>query len=331
MLLAGDIGGTKTILALFSAESGSNTPKALQSFPSNGYPNLEAMIEEFLQAHPAVVEAACFAVAGPVFNNKAKITNLSWAVDAENLSSTFGWRSVNIINDLESVAYAVPNLLPEDVYTLSEGKPVANGNISVIAPGTGLGEAYLTYSNGRYEAHASEGSHTSFGPLNAIEMDLLRYVREELGYEHVSYERVCSGALGIPNLYSFFKNSQALNEPAWLADKLAASEDPTPVIMEAALDKKNPCELCQQVLELFISILGAEAGNQALKIMATGGIYLGGGIPPRILSELKKPVLLNALRNHGRFKEMLTDVPVRVILNPQAGLIGAAAFGFDHS
>lgn len=199
-----------------------------------------------------------------------------------------------------------------------------------MAPGTGLGEAFLTSSDGRYEAHASEGSHASFAPMDSLQIDLLRFLLEKKGFDHVSFERVCSGGLGIPNLYAYLRETCYAEEPAWLAEKLASSDDPTPVILAAALDKETPCRLCQATLDLFISILGAEAGNQALKVMATSGIYLGGGIPPRILSELQKPVFLESLRKKGRFQAMLTNIPVHVILNSQAGLIGAAAFGFDH-
>lgn len=330
MLLAGDIGGTKTVLALFSAEQGPNMPLTRKTFASAGYQSLEAMIREFLQMIDVEIETACLAVAGPVFSNRAQITNLSWVVDAESVRSTFGWGSVRLMNDLEAVAYAVPILEASDIFTLSSGNPVQGGNISVLAPGTGLGEAFLTTSDGRYVAHASEGSHTSFAPLDELQMGLLRFLQDRMSFDHVSYERVCSGGLGIPNLYRYLKETGFAEEPKWLSEKLVGSDDPTPVIIAAALDHETPCPLCQSTLDLFISILGAEAGNHALKIMATGGIYLGGGIPPRILSELQKPAFLNALRRKGRFQTMLTDFPVNVILNAQAGLIGAAAFGFDH-
>ncbi|MCB9135452.1 MAG: glucokinase [Anaerolineales bacterium] len=330
MLLAGDIGGTKTVLSLFSADKGPHTPLAQKTFSSTHYPSLERMIREFTQTVAAPIENACFAVAGPVFAGRAQITNLPWIIDAAQLQSAFGWSSVFLINDLEAVAYAIPILEPSDVHTLSAGNPAPGGNLSVVAPGTGLGEAYLTCVDGRYLAHASEGSHTSFAPLNALEIGLLQYLFEK-GFEHVSYERVCSGGLGIPLLYADLKDTGYAEEPAWLTERLAASEDPTPIIMATALDQATSCILCQATLDLFVAILGSECGNHALKIMATGGIYLGGGIPPRILSKLEEPAFLNALRHKGRFKAMLSNFPVKVILNAQAGLIGAAAFGFDHS
>jgi glucokinase len=329
MLLAGDIGGTKTVLAVFSLEQGPNTPLVQKTYPSASYPTLEAMVQEFLEAVNLTVESACFGVAGPVFAGRAHITNLPWVIDTECLLSTFGWRRVHLINDLEAVAYAIPILKTEDVYALSAGSPVPGGNLSVLAPGTGLGEAYVTVENGHFVAHACEGSHASFAPTDALQIGLLRYLWKQ-GYEHVSVERVCSGALGIPNLYAYLKDSGYAEEPAWLADALASCDDPTPVIMSAAMGDERPSALCRGVLDLFTTILGSEAGNQALKIMATGGIYLGGGIPPRILAKLKEPAFLDAIRRKGRFQAMLAHMPVMVILNAQAGLLGAAAFGFDR-
>jgi glucokinase len=328
MILVGDIGGTKTVLAVFSAKG--DTPDHEKIFPSGHYASLEAMIQEYLQGIKKPVEGACFGVAGPVVAQRAQITNLPWVIDAAVLKQAFGWKHISLMNDLEAVAYAVPSLPAEDVHHLSVGKPVPDGNISVLAPGTGLGEAYLTMDNGRYIAHASEGSHASFAPTNSMQIGLLAFLLEKKGFEHVSFERVCSGSLGIPNLYAYLKETGVAKEPKWLAEALAASEDPTPVIINNALASSGACEICIQTLELFVDILGAEAGNHALKIMATGGIYLGGGMPPRILSALQKPSFLDAIRSKGRFRFFLTDIPVHVILNPKAGLLGAAAFGFDQ-
>lgn len=340
MLLVGDIGGTKTVLAIVSAEGGSRAPLAQQTYPSAKYSSLESMIAEFLagldaQLLGAPVTGASFGVAGPVVEGRALITNLPWVIDAGQLKATFGWAFTYLINDLEAVAYAIPILEPEDVAVLSAGKPAKGGNIAVLAPGTGLGEAYLTFDHGKYVAHASEGSHASFAPMDAQQMSLLTFLREKMGFEHVSYERVCSGGLGIPNLYAYLKDAGEagqvpLTEPAWLAEALASSADPTPVIITAALDQERPCELCRATLDLFVKILGQEAGNQALKVMARGGIYLGGGISPRILPSLQQPAFLEALRKKGRFHDLLADMPVYVILNSRAGLLGAAAYGLDH-
>jgi glucokinase len=329
MLLAGDIGGTKTVLAVYSVQQGPNTPITLKTYPSAAYDSLETMVKEFLADVNLTVDSACFGVAGPVLGGRAQITNLPWVIDVECLRSTFGWTSVHLINDLEAVAYAIPVLQAEDIHTLSAGKPVPGGSLAVLAPGTGLGEAYVTIEDGRFVAHACEGSHASFAPINELQLELLRFLWGK-GYEHVSHERVCSGALGIPNLYAYLKETGYAEEPAWLAEALANSSDPTPVIMTCALDEERPSELCRATLDLFAAILGQEAGNQALKVMATGGIYLGGGIPPRILAKLQEPAFLDAIRRKGRFQGMLADIPVKVILNAQTGLLGAAAFGLDH-
>jgi glucokinase len=319
MLLAGDIGGTKTVLALFSAEQGPNMPLTRKTFASAGYQSLEAMIREFLQMIDVEIETACFAVAGPVFSNRAQITNLSWVVDAESVRSTFGWGSVRLMNDLEAVAYAIPILEASDIFTLSSGNPVLGGNISVLAPGTGLGEAFLTISDGRYVAHASEGSHTSFAPLDELQMGLLRFLQDKMGFDHVSYERVCSGGLGIPNLYRYLKETGFAEEPKWLSEKLAGSDDPTPVIMAAALDHETPCPLCQSTLDLFVSswVLMQEIRRSRSWLQA---FIWDGRNPPEFFRIAK--ACLPRPRRKGRFD--LTNLPVNVILNTQAGLIGGS-------
>jgi len=325
--LIGDIGGTKTILAVFSTDKGPREPLIRKTYPSARYETLEAMVGEFVEELAVRVDSACFGVAGPVVNGRARITNLTWVVDRSVLQSTFGWSAVAVLNDMASLGYAIPVLEKADVHTLSAGVPVHGGGIAVLAPGTGLGEGYLTYDNGAYHAHGCEGSHADFAPVDPLQIGLLTYMGEQ-GFDHVSVERVCSGGLGIPNLYAYLK-STGLEEPAWLAEGVAASEDPTPVILAAARGAALPCELAAATLDLFVAILGAEAGNLALKILATGGIYLGGGMSPRILAELEKPVFLEALRSKGRFREVLTNMPVHVIMNPDAGLLGAAAHGLS--
>jgi glucokinase len=289
------------------------------TYPSTHYNSLEAIIAEFLAAVKLPAASACFAIAGPIVAGRAQVTNLTWVVDSDNLKSTFMWPEVKLLNDLESVAYAISILGPSDIHTISPGVRIEGRNIAVVAPGTGLGEAFLTYHNGRYQAHASEGSHVSFGPVGPLQIGLLQYMNQQ-GHEHVSYERVCSGGLGIPNLYAYLKSIGHAEEPAWLAEKLAGAEDLTPIIVNAAQDSTRPCELAV-----------ATAGNLALKVLTTGGIYLGGGISPRILADLESPEFLQALRGKGRFREMLTKYPVHVILNPKAGLLGAAAFGLSPS
>jgi glucokinase len=326
MLLAGDIGGTKTALAVFSSEAGAHAPLIEATFPSSRYGRLEAIVREFLAQVTFPIDRACFGVAGPVVAGTAQVTNLPWLMSETSLKETFGWSAARLLNDLESIAYAIPILEPGDVHTLNAGAPVPYGNIAVIAPGTGLGEAFMTWEGSRYRAHASEGGHSSFAPSSEFEIGLLSYMRVQLGHGHVSCERVCSG-LGIPNIYDYLKQSGYAEEPAWLAEAIAGAADPTPVIMDSALGKSQICALTAATLTTFISILGSEAGNLALKVLSTGGIYLGGGIPPRIRAPLDDPAFLEAFRHKGRFRELLTQMPVHVILNPKTALLGAASYG----
>ncbi|NTU80654.1 MAG: glucokinase [Chloroflexales bacterium] len=326
-ILAGDIGGTKTICALFSAETGPHAPLVEVTFPSGQYDSLEAVIRAFLAEHPATIEAACFGVAGPVVEGRAEITNLPWVIEAQQIGAEIGGAAVFLINDLKAVAQAVPFLEPDDVATLNQGEPAAGGSIGVIAPGTGLGEAFLTWDKGRYRAHPSEGGHSSFAPTTSTEAGLLEYLLEQ--HHHVSYERVCSG-LGIPNIYRYFRDRVFKQETPSVAAQLAAAPDPTPVIVRGALNPAGPCPVCAATLDCFLGIFGSEAGNLALKVLATGGIYLGGGIPPRLLPQLRGERFLNAMRNKGRFSDLMERVPVHVILNAKTGLYGAAAYAMMH-
>ncbi|MCB9420836.1 MAG: glucokinase [Ardenticatenaceae bacterium] len=324
MLLAGDIGGTKTILTLMDTEKEVRHPLAEQRFASDEYESLEAIVQQFLTDTAVTVDIATFGVAGPVVNNRAQITNLPWMIDAAAIAQTFNIAHVYLLNDLEAIANAVTHLEPGDLTTLNVGQPAEHGAIAVIAPGTGLGEAFLTWTGTHYQAHPSEGGHTAFGPGNAEQIDLLHFLHGR--YRHVSYERVCSG-IGIPNLYDFLKWDGRHQEPDWLARAIAAAEDPTPVIVNAAIQDNVP--LCIAVLNLFVDILGDEAGNLALKTLATGGVYIGGGIPPRILPQLQQPRFLQAFRRKGRFADLMAAMPIHVIEHPQAALLGAAHFGME--
>jgi glucokinase len=319
MLLAGDIGGTKTDLAVFSAEKGPRSPLAQARFHSANYPSLEAMAREFLAHAKVPVKQACFGVAGPVVGGRARLTNLPWLVEETALQGALNLQAARLLNDLEAIANAVPHLLPDDLHTLATGAPVTGGAIAVIAPGTGLGEAFLTWEGTGYHAHPSEGGHADFAPTSAAEIELLQYLQGRFG--HVSCERVCSGS-GIPNLYDYLEQSGGAAASPEVAARLATAEDRTPVILQAGLD----CALCAATVRLFVSILGAEAGNLALKVLATGGVYLGGGIPPRILPALAEGRFLEAFRRKGRFAELLERMPVHVITSGVA-LIGAASYG----
>jgi glucokinase len=327
MLLAADIGGTKTSLAIFSLEAGLRAPLAEAIFPSGAYSSLEALVAEFLSRVNVKPERASFGVAGPVVAGQATVTNLPWVMDETQLQTALDLSSVHLLNDLDAIAHAVPRLEPDDLHTLNEGRAAHGGAIAVIAPGTGLGEAFLTWDGTRYRTHASEGGHADFAPTNPLEIELLRYLQQGLGLEHVSYERVCSGR-GLPNIYAYLKDSGYAEEPAWLAEQLAVADDPTPVIVNAALDGERSCELCVATLNTFVSILGAEMGNLALKVLATGGVYLGGGIPPRIIPALKHERFMQTFRRKGRMSQLLIQIPVQVILNPKVALLGAACHGF---
>ncbi|MGH2346561.1 MAG: glucokinase, partial [Chloroflexota bacterium] len=327
MLLAGDLGGTKTNLAIYDPDKGERAPLEEATFPSGKFPSLEALVQTFLAQAKYPVDRASIGVAGPVVNGTATVTNLPWTMDERDIARTLGLKSVRLLNDLEAMATAVPYLLPEDLETLTAGEPTRHGNIAVIAPGTGLGEAFLTWEGTRYHTHASEGGHADFAPTNAGEVTLLRYLLERM--DHVSYERVCSGR-GLPNIYACLKDSGVAPEPAWLTEQLRAAPDPTPIIVRAGRTDgtpagEEPSALCRATLETFVSIMGAEAGNLALKVMATGGVYVGGGIPPRILPMLQYNGFMASFKRKGRFADLLNRVPVHVILNPKIAMIGAAA------
>jgi glucokinase len=308
-------------LAVFSAAGGLRAPVAQATFKSRDYAGLEGVVRAFLARIDAGVDRAAFGVAGPVANGEAKVTNLPWVIDERALAGSVGLASVTLINDLQAVAAAVPFLGAGDLHTLNEGQAAVGGAIAVIAAGTGLGEAYLAWDGRRYRAHPSEGGHADFAPADEQQSDLLSFLRRRFG--HVSCERVCSG-IGFPNIYAFLKESRAAEEPAWLSEELAAAADPTPVIVAAALDAEQPCELCRAALDMFVSILGGEAGNLALKVMAAAGVYIGGGIPRRIPRVLREPRFMQAFRNKGRMSRLMDSFPVRVILNPKAALLGAA-------
>lgn len=326
MLLAGDIGGTKTHLAVFSLAEGPRRPVAEAIFPSAEYSDLALMVQEFNAQTKLPIEYACFDVAGPVVGGRAQLTNLPWIVDSAELAAKLKLHRVFLLNDLQATAYAVPQLTPSDLDTINKGEPAEYGAIAVIAPGTGLGEAFLVWTGHSYMAYASEGGHTDFGPNDETEIELLRYLLKRYG--HAGYERICSG-IGIPNIYDFFRDSGRAPESPALAQQMEAVSDRTPIIVQAALNQSNPDPLCVMTMDMFVSVLGAEAGNLALKVLATGGVYLGGGIPPRILPLLHGDRFMRSFRNKGRFSAMISHIPVHVVLT-QAALIGAARYGLER-
>ncbi len=327
LLLAGDIGGTKALLGLYTLEKGPRIPLQTGTYACAAFPDLETLIGEFLKDKDWVVDSACLGVAGPVVEGRAKLTNLPWRIEEKGFSQALKIPSVLLMNDLTAMAHSIP-LLAEgtDLMPLNAGSHDPKGNRAVIAPGTGLGEAFAVWDDSAsgYRVHPSEGGHCDFAPRNDLETELMNHFRGKIG--HVSYESICSGP-GIRNIYLFLKETGAAKEPAWLAETLCRAADPTPFIIQHALDAGNPVDLCKKTLDIFISVLGTEAGNLALKIMATGGIYLGGGIPRRIVPLLSGGALKNAFADKGRFHGFLSRIPIHVILNPHAALIGAACRG----
>jgi glucokinase len=323
MLIAGDIGGTKTDLAIFSSEAGPLVPLARTRVPSADYPSLQAIVKEFLATEKKPVDRACFAVAGPVIGGRVKATNLPWVIEENSLAGemNINRQSVHLINDLEAVAYAVPILRPSDVVTINTGEPVPKGAIAVIAPGTGLGESFLTWDGARYLAHSSEGGHADFAPTDERQVRLLEYLLGKS--DHVSFEHVCSG-VGIPNIYGYLREVERIPEEPEVTSVIDSARDQTAAIVEHALGGSSA--LCSATVDMFVSILAAEAANLALKILATGGVYVAGGVAVHILEALKRAEFMQSFKRKGRFAGLMARIPIHVIVSP-AGLAGAAAYG----
>jgi len=320
MILAGDIGGTNTRLAFLEERGGHLTPVVEDTFASREHASLEVVLRKFIAAHPFPIGCACFGIAGPVRDGRCEGTNLPWVVDSGVVARELALKSVGLINDLEANAWGIAMLEATDFAVLNEGASDASGNAAIISAGTGLGEAGLYWDGRQHRPFATEGGHTDFAPRNHLEMELLDYLLKQ--FRRVSCERVVSGP-GLLNIYHFLRDSGRGEEPPWLAERMR-QQDPAAVVSAAGLNGES--ELCVQALDLFVSIYGAEAGNLALKVMATGGVYLGGGIAPKIVRKLKDPVFLNAFTAKGRMKPLLQAMPVRVILNPKTALLGVARF-----
>ena len=320
MILAGDIGGTNTRLAFLQEEDGRFTVSAAETFPSREFAGLEAVLRKFLAAHPFPVTCAGFGIAGPVRNGRCDATNIPWVVDSLRVAREISLKSVGLINDLEANAWGIAVLEAKDFLVLNPGASDVWGNAAIISAGTGLGEAGLYWDGKRHHPFATEGGHADFAPRNRLEVALLEYLLKP--FQRVSYERVVSGP-GLLNIYHFLRDSGRGEEPPWLAEQMR-QEDPAPVISRAALNGSS--ELCVQALDVFVSVYGAEAGNLALKTMATSGVYLGGGIAPRIVQKLMDSTFLNGFTAKGRMRPLLQAMPVRVIMNDRTALFGAAHF-----
>jgi len=317
-ILVGDIGGTNTRLAILEIVKGHFNFLAEETFPSREEPSLESALRKFLANPLHPITRACLGVAGPVLDGRCEATNLPWVIDSKQIALQLNLPQVGLINDWEAGAYGIAALEAKDFEVLNPGIHDAQGNRAIISAGTGLGEVGLFWDDREHRPFASEGGHADFAPRNHVEMDLLDYLLKR--HARVSVERLVSGP-GLFNIYQFLKDTGRGEEPPWLVDQMR-QKDPPIVITENALAGKS--SLCTQALDLFISLYGAEAGNLALKIMATGGVYLGGGIAPKIISKLRDPVFMNAFTAKGRMRPVLQAIPVRVILNPKVALLGAA-------
>ena len=322
MILAGDVGGTKVHLALYDFTDGNLKHKTDKQYPAKDYSGLEEIVKEFLGSNNKVT-AACFGVPGPVRAGRLRLTNLPWTLDSRELAAGLGIQHVFLINDLEANGYGVAELSSEQIYTLSDGDASQIGNRALIAAGTGLGEGILAWNGRMHVPYPSEGGHTDFGPRTEEEIELLRFLKRKYN-GRVSYERVVSG-MGLTNIYEFLRDDRGMEEPKWLADEIARVHDPNGVITQMALSAKS--ELCSKALDMMVSIYGAEAGNLALKVLSVGGLYVGGGIAPRILEKLKDGTFMKAFVDKGRLSQLLVNMPVRIILDSRAALMGAAAYG----
>lgn len=310
-ILAGDIGGTKTWLRLSCA----GQVLREERFDSAAFDGLVTMIAGFLG--DAAPESACFGVAGPVRDNSAQITNLPWRIEADEIAAHFAIPRVSLINDFQAVAYGIEALAPGDLLTLQAGQSQEQGPRAVIGAGTGLGEGYLVWQAGAYRARPSEGSHADFAPADELQVELWRWLKKRYG--HVSWERVVSGP-GLEAIYRFLRERGEMEESSLLAEAMMAG-DPSAAISEFALAHRDP--LASAALGLFVTAYGAEAGNLALKILASGGVYIAGGIAPKIIERLEEGGFMRAFLNKGRFAGLLATIPVQVVLNPQVGLLGA--------
>lgn len=320
--LAGDLGGTKTMLALYEASADGNRLLSEKRFASHDYDDLVPMLDEFLASRPEKPEVAAFGVAGPVLGDRARLTNLGWLIDRNELMRQFGFREVALMNDLVAVARSVVCLSEGQLFSLNHGRPDKRGGIAVLAPGTGLGEAYLCWDGCQYQACPSEGGHVDFAPTNEEQDGLLRFLRGR--FAHVSYELVCSG-LGIENIFNYLVEGKKMALAKDLAGELALADDKVPAIVAHAL--AGDCPVCDKTLAMFLEILAAEAGNLAVKFLATGGIYLGGGILPRILDIIDSKAFMDKFTGKGRMADLLAETPVKIIVDGNCALAGAAQAG----
>lgn len=335
ILLTGDIGGTKTVLRLVESAQ-MLQPLYEKRYTSRDFTDLVPMVQQFLaEASEKLGEqspaSACFAIAGPVVNNTVKLTNLTWSLDSKRLESELGIAPISLINDFAAIGYGILGLGETDLHTLQPGKPQSTAPIGVIGAGTGLGQGYLIHLGGDYQVFGSEGGHVDYAPRSELEFQLLKYLLDRHDIQRVSVERVVSGQ-GIVAIYQFLRDRQTMSESPEIAQAVKAWEqqtgrsektvDPAAAIATAALEKRD--RLSEQTMDIFIESYGAEAGNLALKLLPYGGLYIAGGIAPKILPLMQSGNFLRAFTSKGRMRSILEDVPLQIVLNPAVGLIGAA-------
>src|SRR5437762_7809372 len=321
MILAGDIGATRVLLAAYQKEGSQLQCVVQRLYKTQDHSGIAEVLKDFVNTEGVPVHAACFGVAGPVRAGKSKISNLEWTIDSRELASQLKLASVGLLNDLEAYAYGVDALASTDFITLSEGAEDAEGNRVVISARTGLGLAGLYWDGFRHHPFACEGGHSDFAPRNELEMELLGYLQKKYG--RISCERILSGP-GIKNIYDFLRDTKKEDEPQWLREQISGAPDPPALISQIALENKS--SICDRTLSIFVSIYGAETGNCALHFMATGGIFIGGSIAAKIVPKMKDPLFMQSFLNKGRMEPLLKEMPVKIVLNDDSGIIGAARY-----
>lgn len=322
MILAGDIGATRTRMAAFQAEANKLALVVEKTYKSQEHSGIAEIITAFVQTEGIPVHTACFGVAGPVRSGRSKISNLPWTIDSRELAAQLRLNSVGLINDLEAYAYGIDALESKDFVTLSEGiGDDAEGNRVVIAARTGLGLAGLYWDGFRHHPFPCEGGHSDFAPKSDLEAELAHYLREK--HEHVSCERILSGP-GLKNIYEFLRDTRKADEPDWLKQQMSQAPDQPALISQLALEKK--VAICDQALDIFVGVYGSETGNCALNFLATGGVFVGGNIAAKIAARMREPIFMNSFLNKGRMRTVLADIPVKIVLNDNCGIIGAARY-----
>jgi glucokinase len=321
MILAGEIGATRTRLAAFQTEGNRLQSVVERIYISHEHDGLSGILADFIKTEGIPVHSACLGVAGPVRAGRSKISNLPWLIDSRDVAQQLKLNSVGLLNDLEAYAYGIDGLESKDFITLSEGSDEAEGNRAVISAKTGLGMAGLYWDGFRHHPFACEGGHADFAPRNELQMELLAHLQKKYG--RISCERILSGP-GIKNIYDFLRDAHKADEPEWLRREMSAAPDPPALISRMAMEGKSA--ICDQAMSIFVSVFGAETGNCALHYMTTGGIFIGGSIAAKIVPRMKDPLFMESFLDKGRMEIILKDMPVKIVVNDDCGMIGAARY-----